>query len=104
MGMANAGNQVDASHGSTTFSVKLTNKGPMAGQQRVLAFVRPRSATVQKTAPRQRLWGYMGADLQVGESTVVSFKLDASMLAQSNDVGDRIVYPGEYEVAFSDGS
>merc|ERR1712048_826855 len=102
--VTDAGQELGADRGSTPFSVKLTNKGPHAGQQRVLAFVRPRLITAQKTTPRQRLWGYVGADLEVGESKTLSFTLHASMLAQSNEVGDRIVLPGKYDVVFSDGS
>jgi len=99
-----AADEVNANGGSTTYSVKLTNKGPMTGQQRVLVFARPRSPAASKTTPRQRLLGYMGADLQIGQSTTLSFKLDASLFAESNEVGERIVYPGAYEVAFSDGT
>jgi beta-glucosidase-like glycosyl hydrolase len=99
-----AGQEVAADRGSTAFTVKLTNRGPMAGQQRVLAYVRPRSLMIQKTAPKQRLWAYQGVDLRVGESKVLTFALDTSMLAHSNDAGDRVVQPGNYEVAFSDGS
>lgn len=98
-----ADREIGASQGTTSFSVKLTNKGPMDGQQRVLAYLRPRSTSAHATAPRQRLWSYKGAHLQVGDSTTFSFQMDASMLAQSNEIGDRVVYPGEYEVAFSDG-
>merc|ERR1712178_646793 len=54
--------ELTAGRGSTSFSVKLTNKGPLAGQQRILAFVRPTSKNAHKHAPRQRLWGYVGAD------------------------------------------
>lgn len=104
MEVTNAGSELAADRGSSTYSVKLTNKGPMAGQQRVLAFLRPRSVTAPKHAPRQRLVGYMGANLGVGESTLLTFQLDAALLAQSNEVGDRVVYPGEYEIAFSDGA
>lgn len=89
---------------SADFSVKLSNKGPMAGQQRVLAFLRLRSTPAHKMVARQRLWSYKAVDMKVGESVVLSFTLDASALAQSNEVGDRIVYPAEYEVAFSDGA
>merc|ERR1712137_388501 len=72
--------------------------------QRVLAFLRPRSGVAHKMAPRQRLWDYQGVDLQVGGSTTLSFKLDSFLLAQSNENGDRVVYPGDYQIAFSDGT
>lgn len=101
--MGTANDKLAASRGSNYYSVKLTNHGPMAGQQRVMAFARPRSAS-HKKAPRQRLWKYQGADLPAGGSVVLTFQLDAAMLAQSNEDGDRVVYPGQYEIAFSDGS
>jgi len=102
--VAEAGQELSTEHGSTHFSIKLTNKGPLAGQQRVLAFARPLFAPTQQTMPRQQLWSYRGAELGVGESTTLSFTLHAAMLAHSNDLGERMVHPGAYDVAFSDGS
>jgi len=105
MEVTTTGRELAADSGSSSYSVKLTNHGPMVGQQRVMAFLRPRSMTaLPKHAPRQRLVGYMGAHLGVGESTILTFQLDAAHLAQSNEAGDRVVYPGEYEIAFSDGA
>merc|ERR1711957_326348 len=102
--VAQDGLEFGSEEGSTNFSVKLTNQGPLAGQQRVLAYARPRFTGTQQTMPRQRLWAYAGTELGVGESTTLSFTLQASMLAHSNDFGDRVVQPGEYEIAFSDGN
>jgi len=88
-----------------TFSVSLTNQGPLAGRQRVLAFVRPKGAArASPTAPRQKLWGYKGAELAVGSSANLLFSLSASQLAQANAEGERVLHPGDYEVIFSDGS
>merc|ERR1711908_219249 len=67
--------QLESNRGSATFSVNLKNNGPLAGQQRVLAFARPKSATRSQTTPRQRLWGYMGADVKVGDSSTLTFQL-----------------------------
>lgn len=102
--LMSADREVATESASTAFRVKLTNKGPMAGQQRVLAFLRLRSTPAHQAVARQRLWSYKAADLKVGESIDLSFTLDSSMLAQSNEVGDRTVYPADYEVAFSDGT
>eukprot|EP00931_Biecheleriopsis_adriatica_P085911 TRINITY_DN60680_c0_g1_i1.p1 TRINITY_DN60680_c0_g1~~TRINITY_DN60680_c0_g1_i1.p1 ORF type:complete len:769 (-),score=153.79 TRINITY_DN60680_c0_g1_i1:74-2380(-) len=99
---ADKAKELQSHRGFTEFSVNLTNKGPWAGKQRVLAFARPRLST--SNMPKQLLWAYAGVDLAVGESSTVSFKLEASMLARSSESGDRIVHPGEYELAFSDGS
>merc|ERR1712176_657229 len=69
------------------------------------AFARPKSQKMlQKTAPRQKLWAYQGVNLAVDEKTVLTFTLDAALLAHSNADGDRVVHPGDYEVAFSDGN
>jgi len=95
-----------AADGSVTFAVKVTNRGPFAGSQRVLAFVRPRLVSAApKTMPKQKLVGYAGAPhLAVGESATLSITAHASDLAVSNDAGHRTVLPGEYTVAFSDGA
>jgi len=103
--ITDAVDQLNDADNSAHFSVKLTNHGPLSGQQRVLAYVRPRQLSrTPKSLTRQRLWAYDGADLAVGESKLLTFKLEASMLAHSNEAGDRMLHAGEYELAFSDGS
>jgi len=96
---------LSASGGSTSFKVRITNQGPMAGSQRVLAMVRPVNVENQpKTAPRQRLWAYQGKHLGVGESATLTFTAEAHAIAAlSNEAGERVVLPGEYIVAFTDG-
>lgn len=102
--VVHAHGQLETERGVANFAVRVTNMGPIAGQQRVMAFARPRVSPASRTAPRQRMWAYASADLGVGESTTLSFTLAASMLAHSNEVGERVVHPGDYEVAFSDGA
>jgi len=92
--------------GTLHWKVRVTNKGPLPGAQRVLAFARPREiGKVVKGTPRQRLWAYQPVkNLAVGESTTVDFTLRAADLATSDAKGDRVVTPGEeYVLAFSDG-
>jgi len=91
---------------SVSYTVHLTNRGPLTGGQRVLCFARPKAgAAVRHGAPRQRLWGYTAVPpLAVGESTTLTFTLSAAALATSNAAGDRVVHPGMYEVAFFDGA
>ena len=94
---------------AATFGVTLTNHGPLPGRQRVMAFARPKSATAAKGAVmprgwRQRLWGYAGAELGVGESATLSLSLGADALAQSDHAGNRVLLPGEYDIVFSDGA
>jgi len=91
--------------GTARFAIELTNHGPLAGRQRVLAFARPRGAAATRpNAQRQRLWAYQATELAVGESTRLDFTLHASMLAQSDAAGQRLVQPGDYELGFSDGT
>lgn len=91
---------------AATFTVTLTNHGPYAGAQKVLAFARPKGVAASKgaRAPRQKLFGYAGATLAVGESKTLTFSLGASHLAQSDAAGNRVLLPGNYEIAFSDGA
>jgi beta-glucosidase-like glycosyl hydrolase len=90
--------------GSTRVQVELTNHGPLAGQQRVLAFARPRGALASvRRMKKQWLWSYAAAELAVGQSTTLTLQLEPLMLTHSNERGDRVLYAGEYELAFSDG-
>eukprot|EP00316_Scyphosphaera_apsteinii_P007887 CAMPEP_0119311614 /NCGR_PEP_ID=MMETSP1333-20130426/23126_1 /TAXON_ID=418940 /ORGANISM="Scyphosphaera apsteinii, Strain RCC1455" /LENGTH=788 /DNA_ID=CAMNT_0007316041 /DNA_START=39 /DNA_END=2405 /DNA_ORIENTATION=- len=90
---------------SINIFLNLRNKGPMAGRQRVLAFLRSRAVQgATASSPRQRLWAYAGTELAAGQTAALRFTLESSMLAQSNALGDRVVQPGEYELAFSDGA
>lgn len=96
-----------AANGAATFAVRLTNHGPLAGRQRVLAFARPREFPVgakPAATPRQILWSYAGAEVAVGSSTMLSFSLQAADLARSDALGVRHVFPGAYDVVFSDGT
>ena len=43
---------------------------------------------------KQRLGGYSGAHVAVGETTTLSITTPASMLAVSNSGGERVVLPG----------
>lgn len=99
--------ELAAAGGSLHFEVHVTNKGPFAGGQRVLAFARPSAlAAMPPRTPRQRLWAFKAVDkLEVGASTFVRFTLLAADLATSNAQGERVVIPGqEYVLAFSDGT
>ncbi|CAK0841633.1 unnamed protein product [Prorocentrum cordatum] len=88
--------------GAASFTVRLTNAGPWAGSQRVLALARPRGATAPG-ALRQRMWGYQGAQLAVGETADLVFTLRSADLALSDASGNRVVSPGEWDVVFSHG-
>ena len=104
------------------YAVRLTNRGPLRGAQRVLAYVRPRGGPLagdggngggggsDKAAVqgmfRRRLWAYMAVEeLNVGESSALDFSLDVSeSLAVSDGTGAGILHPGSYEIVFSDGT
>lgn len=91
--------------GSLEVALRLSNLGPWAGAQRVLAFLRPRLVHgAPVTMAKQRLVGFSGAHLMVGESAKLKFKLEAATLAQSNGAGEHVILPGEYILAFRDGA
>ena len=107
MHLAQAAAELSSAPGAAAgFSVTLTNHGPLDGRQRVMAFARPKSVEGRdrRGLYQQRLWGYAGAELRVGESQALSFSLSASDLAQSDAAGNRVLLPGLYEIAFSDGA
>jgi hypothetical protein len=93
---------MEAAGGSTTFLVHIANHGPFPGAQRVLVFVRPR-VRMFTTMPVQKLIFFDGVHANVGQSTTLSITVHASLLAFSNEAGDRVVYPGNYDIVFSDG-
>lgn len=97
-----ANKQLSTESGSASFTVRLTNTGPRAGSQRVLALARPRGAA-SPGALRQRLWGYQGAQVAVGGIVDMVFTLRSADLALSDASGDRVVRPGTWDVVFSHG-
>jgi len=84
------------------FKIRLANKGPAAGQQRVLAFLRL-SPNLSDSSPQQKLWDYQAVALAAGESNELSFVLTPEALAVSDLHGNRVVHPGLYTVVFSYG-
>jgi len=100
----------DAADGHTdaaavSYAIRLTNRGPFVGGQRVLVFARPKGSAAPKGSPRQRLCAYRAvAPLAVGASVDLNIALTFSSLASANSVGERVVLPGEYEIVISDGA
>ena len=60
--------------------------------------------SLRSAAHRQRLVGYTGAHLAVGESAALTIGAKADALAVSNEAGERVVLPGLYTLALTDGA
>lgn len=103
LGWQIADKTLNATDGFAKFKMFLLNKGPMAGEQKVLAVARPRGPARPGGGPRQKLWDYQAVSLEAGEGTALIFGLTAGALAVSDSKGNRVTHPGLYEVAFSCG-
>jgi beta-glucosidase len=86
--------------GAVTVSaeVRVTNTGPVVGQEVVQLYSRCLDASVP--TPLRRLQGFERIELTPGQSRTVSFDVPEDRLAYwSQEVGDFRVDPGEYEFA-----
>jgi len=71
----------------------------------VLAFWRPKAPLPGAPALRQKLLTFQKiAGLEPGEEAIVHLEADLDSFAVANDIGDRIVWPGDYEVVVKLGS
>lgn len=82
--------------GHVDVAVRVTNTGPVAGDEVVQLYVRDVHASV--TRPVKELKGFKRLTLQPGESREVRFRLEACQLAFYGPDMARIVEPGEIEV------
>ena len=105
--IASAPRQMRTARGaSITFNVAVSNKGAhggnpspgRGGSATVLAFWEP---THGQHAPlRRRLFGFEGVEVAAGGTEMVTIELPSDALAVANELGQRIVWPGEYRIVF----
>ena len=93
---------------STTYKCKVTNTGSVTGDEVVLAFHKPQGSSIATLpdgtpVPSKVLFGFERVTLKPGESTTVSFTLDATALGLVDIDGHRSVHNGDYDVVFSRG-
>ena len=85
-----------------SFTVRVTNTGPTAGKEIVLAYWCPPNDVDSDL--RQQLVGFNGVRLEPGKSAELTFSLPtARELATVTPTGDRVFLPGAYAVRFSRG-
>ena len=92
---------------ATKYSVVVTNTGDVAGDEVVLAFMKPtpNSITTLGAAPVEfkRLFGFQKVNLAPGESTTLSFDVPAETMHMVDADGHTSLHNGEYEIVFSRG-
>jgi beta-glucosidase len=82
--------------GPVPVSVRVTNTGPVAGEDVVQLYGRDLVASV--TRPVAQLLGYRRVRLEPGESVTVEFSVPTTRLAFSDRSLRRVVEPGEVEL------
>jgi len=82
--------------GAVTVSVRVTNTGRTAGDEVTQLYVRDLVASV--TRPVQELKDFTRVSLPPGETTRVSFPLQADQLGFHDAQGQWVVEPGEFEI------
>jgi beta-D-xylosidase 4 len=90
------------------YNVNVTNTGSVAGDEVVLAFVKPLHSTL-RTLPhgtpieRRRLFGWRRVNLAPGGSVTLSFSVGADELAMIERDGHKAVHPGHFDIILSRG-
>ena len=80
-----------------TVSVKLTNSGPMDGEEVVQLYVKDLEASDQ--VPIRVLGGYQKVSLAAGETKTVNFEITPEQLANVTQEGKYVVEPGDFEIS-----
>lgn len=80
-----------------TISVKVTNTGPVAGDEVVQLYLTDEKASTPR--PLRQLEGFRRIHLKAGESTTVSFTLEAGQFSIINAKEIRVIEPGWFTLA-----
>lgn len=81
--------------GRVRVSARVTNTGPVAGEEVAQLYVRDLVGSV--TRPVKELAGFCRVTLAPGESQVVTFELTTADLAFWNAAGKRVTEPGQFQ-------
>nr|WP_272916439.1 beta-glucosidase BglX [Parapontixanthobacter aurantiacus] len=87
---------IDASNGSISVTVPVTNSGPVAGDEVVQIYMRDPVASVSR--PVQQLRGFARIDLAPGERREVTFTLKSDQFAFWSRAGNWQIEPGKIEL------
>jgi hypothetical protein len=90
---------------STTYTVKVTNTGAVAGDEVVLAFFKPDAdhTNTGSPVPKKQLFDFKRVHLAAGASTTLTFTVNAEQLALVDKDGHSGLYTGGYDIIFSRG-
>src|SRR5436190_15977842 len=88
--------------GSVKATVDVTNTGSRAGDEVVQLYIHDPVASISQ--PVRRLRGFQRVTLDKGQSTTVSFTLDASDWGFYDNRGRFVVEPGQIDVYAGDSS
>lgn len=98
--------QVVTTNASATYSIVVSNDGSVAGDEVVFAFFRPLQVddlTGPATLLNQQLFDYARVRLAPQQVVERTFTIDDETLALVDDAGHLTVFPGFYEVFFTNG-
>ena len=102
------GSRAPSGVGSTMYNVTVTNTGRVAGDEVVLAFVKPLRSSL-RTLPRgtpvelKRLFDWRRVNLAPGASATLSFSVSMDTLAMVERGGDKALHTGDFDIVFSRG-
>lgn len=87
------------------FQIVISNDGEMAGDEVVFAFFRPLSidATGPATLLNQQLFAYQRLSLEPQQVAELEFHVKDTTLGLYDDAGNLTLFPGFYEIIFSNG-
>eukprot|EP01047_Picozoa_sp_COSAG01_P051855 COSAG01_NODE_5391_length_4291_cov_3.036021_4_plen_615_part_00 len=96
----------NATNSSISLSVRVTNTGPLRGDCVLMCFFRPIRLPTQ---PQNRLLKQLidfdrQSNVSVAENRLVTFNLSSTSLAVTDEQGDRVLAPGDFQLRITDGS
>jgi len=77
-------------------SCKITNEGPVAGEEVVQLYVRDEVASVSR--PVKELKDFQRVKLEAGASATVTFRLTAAQLSLLNEAMQEVTEPGTFRL------
>lgn len=93
---------------STTYTVKVTNTGKVAGDEVVMAFFKPKASSFGALrdvapVPIKQLFGFQRVALAPGQDETLTFVLNSTDLSLVDHNGNRAIHNGEFDIVFTRG-
>jgi beta-glucosidase-like glycosyl hydrolase len=87
--------------------IRVQNVGEVEGDEVVMAYFKPATTTLPSGAPASKivkqLFDFQRVQLNSGESTDLAFVVSANTLPLFDENGNRVLFPGLYELIFTNG-